>query len=122
MRTATKRAFSPRTASPSNEQERYESSSINPLRHSTSSSLTSSSIAQSVGANFRVTVGLPVGAVVNCADNTGAKNIYVISVKGIRGRLNRLPAAGVGDMVMCSVKKGKPELRKQGITKQIHYP
>lgn len=67
-----------------------------------------------MGANFRVTVGLPVGAVVNCADNTGAKNIYVISVKGIRGRLNRLPAAGVGDMVMCSVKKGKPELRKQG--------
>lgn len=59
-------------------------------------------------------MGLPVGAVVNCADNTGAKNIYVISVKGIRGRLNRLPAAGVGDMVMCSVKKGKPELRKQG--------
>lgn len=60
-------------------------------------------------------MGLPVGAVVNCADNTGAKNIYVISVKGIRGRLNRLPAAGVGDMVMCSVKKGKPELRKQGV-------
>jgi len=25
--------------------------------------------------------GLPVGAVVNCADNTGAKNLYLISVK-----------------------------------------
>merc|ERR1712211_234514 len=28
----------------------------------------------------------------NCADNTGAKNLYVIAVYGIRGRLNRLPA------------------------------
>lgn len=44
----------------------------------------------------------------------GAKNLYIISVKGIKGRLNRLPAAGVGDMVMATVKKGKPELRKKG--------
>ena len=49
----------------------------------------------------------------NCADNTGAKNLYVISVKGIGGRLNRIPHVGVGDMVMCTVKKGKPELRKK---------
>lgn len=32
---------------------------------------------------------------------------------GIRGRLNRLPAAGVGDMFVATVKKGKPELRKK---------
>lgn len=44
----------------------------------------------------------------------GAKNLYIISVKGIKGRLNRLPSAGVGDMVMATVKKGKPELRKKG--------
>jgi len=49
----------------------------------------------------------------NCADNSGAKNLYIISVKGIGARLNRLPAAGVGDMVMATVKKGKPELRKK---------
>src|SRR3954467_9934943 len=61
-----------------------------------------------------MTLGLPVGAVMNCADNSGAKNLYIISVKGIHGRLNRLPAAGVGDMVMATVKKGKPELRKKG--------
>ncbi|NXP73557.1 RL23 protein, partial [Ramphastos sulfuratus] len=68
----------------------------------------------SSGAKFRISLGLPVGAVINCADNTGAKNLYIISVKGIKGRLNRLPAAGVGDMVMATVKKGKPELRKKG--------
>ena len=65
------------------------------------------------GNKFRMTLGLPVGAVINCADNTGAKNLYIISVKGIGARLNRLPAAGIGDMVMATVKKGKPELRKK---------
>lgn len=61
-----------------------------------------------------MTVGLPVGAVMNCADNTGAKNLYIISVTNTGARLNRLPAASVGDMVMASCKKGKPELRKKG--------
>merc|ERR1712149_159640 len=37
---------------------------------------------------------------------------FRISVAGIRGRLNRLPAAAVGDIVAATVKKGKPELRK----------
>jgi large subunit ribosomal protein L23e len=45
---------------------------------------------------------------------SGAKNLYVIAVRNIKGRLNRLPAAGAGDMVVASVKKGKPELRKKG--------
>lgn len=54
-----------------------------------------------------------MGAVINCADNTGAKNLFVIAVNGIRGRLNRLPAAGCGDMFVATVKKGKPELRKK---------
>merc|ERR1711972_676342 len=65
------------------------------------------------GGKFRISVGLPVGAVMNCGDNTGAKNLYIISVAGIRGRLNRLPAAAVGDIVAATVKKGKPELRKK---------
>lgn len=49
----------------------------------------------------------------NCCDNSGARNLYIIAVCGIGARLNRLPAAGVGDMVMATVKKGKPELRKK---------
>ena len=55
------------------------------------------------GNKYKMTLGLPVGAVMNCADNTGAKNLYIISVKRVGGRLNRLPAAGVGDMVMAIV-------------------
>merc|ERR1712079_654699 len=65
------------------------------------------------GAKFRMSLACPVGAVMNCADNTGGKNLYVIAVYGIRGRLNRLPAACSGDMVLATVKKGKPELRKR---------
>ncbi|KAK6868649.1 Large ribosomal subunit protein uL14 [Candida tropicalis] len=49
----------------------------------------------------------------NCADNSGARNLYVLAVKGVGARLNRLPAAAAGDMVMATVKKGKPELRKK---------
>jgi len=66
-----------------------------------------------VGNKFRVTLSLPVGAVVNCADNTGAKNLFILAVVGYKGRHRRFPSASVGDMVMATVKKGKPELRKK---------
>jgi large subunit ribosomal protein L23e len=56
---------------------------------------------------------LPVAATVNCADNTGAKSLMIISVYGIKGVLCRLPSACPGDLVMASCKKGKPELRKK---------
>lgn len=67
-----------------------------------------------VGIKLRITLACNVGAVLNCADNSGAKNIYVISTFGIKGHLSRLPSASVGDMVLCSVKQGKPALRKKG--------
>ncbi|GBE58949.1 60S ribosomal protein L23 [Babesia ovata] len=65
------------------------------------------------GNKLRVTLGLPVGAIVNCCDNSGGKNLYIIAVKGIGACLNRLPSAAVGDMVLATVKKGKPDLRKK---------
>ena len=65
------------------------------------------------GNKYRMTLGLPTGAVLNCADNSGAKSLFVIEPYGTGARLNRLPAAAAGDMILCSVKKGKPELRKK---------
>ncbi|MES1916617.1 MAG: 60S ribosomal protein L23 [Cercozoa sp. M6MM] len=65
------------------------------------------------GNKLKITKGLATASLMNCADNSGAKNLFIIAVKGIQGRLNRYPKAAVGDMVMCSVKKGKPELRKK---------
>eukprot|EP01086_Lenisia_limosa_P008262 TRINITY_DN292_c0_g1_i2.p1 TRINITY_DN292_c0_g1~~TRINITY_DN292_c0_g1_i2.p1 ORF type:complete len:141 (+),score=24.03 TRINITY_DN292_c0_g1_i2:39-461(+) len=66
-----------------------------------------------VGQRLKLTLGLPTQAVINCADNSGAKNLYIMAVKGIGGRLSRLPTAGVGDLVLATVKKGKPDLRKK---------
>jgi large subunit ribosomal protein L14 len=65
------------------------------------------------GLSSRVTKGLQIGSALKCDDNTGAKNIQILSVIHYRGRRRRLGKAGVGDIVICSVKKGKPELRKK---------
>lgn len=60
-----------------------------------------------------MSLGLPVAAIMNCADNSGAKNLYIIAVQRFGARLNRLPAAAPGDVVLATVKKGKPDLRKK---------
>jgi len=57
--------------------------------------------------------GLPAGTKLSCTDNTGAKILRLINVFGYRGRLRRLPSACVGDMIMVSVTKGSPDLRRQ---------
>jgi large subunit ribosomal protein L14 len=53
---------------------------------------------------------LPIGASVICADNSGAKIIKVISVKGFKSRTNRLAVAGVGDLITANVVAGKPDM------------
>ena len=73
------------------------------------------------GNKFRMSLGLRANALVNCADNTGAKNIFIFAVVGFGSRLNRLPGAAPGDMVMATVKKGKPDLRKKGMWNREYY-
>ena len=58
-----------------------------------------------------VSKALPIGARLNCVDNTGAREIEIISVKGFKGVRRRLDVAGVGDLVVASVKKGIYGLR-----------
>ena len=55
---------------------------------------------------------LPVGAEIDTCDNSGAKKITIISVKGHKTVKGRKPAAGVGDYVTAAVKKGVPGVRK----------
>ena len=62
---------------------------------------------------------LNTGALVDCVDNTGAKVVQIIAVKGYRGVQNRYPKAGIGDVCVVSVKKGTPEMRKQVMTAVI---
>lgn len=65
------------------------------------------------GLGSRVSKCLHVGSQLKCDDNTGAKVLEIISVINYKGRKRRIPKAGVGDMVICSVKKGKPEIVKK---------
>ncbi len=64
-------------------------------------------------AREKIATGLQVGSYVKVADNSGAKEVKIIGVPGYKGRLRRIPKAGVADLVVVSVKKGTPELRKQ---------
>lgn len=56
---------------------------------------------------------LVLGSVINCTDNSGAKKLRIIGIIGYSGRLRRMPSGCVGDRVIVSVKKGRPDLRKQ---------
>ncbi len=63
-----------------------------------------------------VTRVLPIGARLQCVDNTGAREVEIISVKGYKGVRRRLATAGVGDMIIISVKKGAVDMRKEVMT------
>ncbi|HKZ49829.1 MAG TPA: 50S ribosomal protein L14 [Candidatus Nanoarchaeia archaeon] len=58
-----------------------------------------------------VSKALPIGAELVCADNSGAKLIKIITVKGYKTRTKMLMAAGVSDMITGTVKVGDPEMR-----------
>ncbi len=61
----------------------------------------------------RVTRALPVGCEIPTCDNSGAKVLRIFNVRNLKTVKGRVAAGGVGDLVMASVKKGKPEMRKQ---------
>jgi len=65
------------------------------------------------GHRIRISRGLPVGSMIKCADNSGAKMLRLIQVIGHKGRLRRVPSAAVGDRVVVSVRRGSPDMRKK---------
>lgn len=65
------------------------------------------------GIAGRQTRGIPKGAYLECIDNTGAKRVQVIEVPKYHGTARRYPSAGVGDLLVVTVKRGTPEMRKQ---------
>ncbi len=60
-----------------------------------------------------VTKSLSTRSVLRCADNSGAKWLEVIAVKGFRGRRRRKPTCGVGSFVFCKVRSGTEKVRHQ---------
>ncbi len=67
------------------------------------------------GQVFRTKIqrGLNTTSQVRITDNSGAKVGQIIAVIGHHSRLNRYPRACVGDLVVVSIKKGNPDLRKK---------
>jgi len=66
-----------------------------------------------------VTGALNVGSQVETCDNSGAKLLKIISVKGSKTVKGRISSAGVGQLVQAAVKKGKPDMRKQVVVAVI---
>ncbi|MBS3146147.1 50S ribosomal protein L14 [Candidatus Woesearchaeota archaeon] len=61
----------------------------------------------------RIIKGIGRRAEVDSCDNSGAKKLIIVSVKGSKTVHGRNPSAGVGDLVLASVVKGTQEMRKQ---------
>ena len=60
-----------------------------------------------------LTRGLQIGSIIPACDNSGAKMLKIVAIKKTKTTKKRVPAGGVGDLVLAAVKKGKPEMRKQ---------
>ena len=63
------------------------------------------------GLASRVTKGLHIGSTLVCADNSGAKVVQIIGVKGAKAHYTLYPKVGVGDVITVSVKKGDKKIK-----------
>ena len=59
---------------------------------------------------FKMNVGMKI---TSCADNTSNKNLTTMTVKDIRGHLDKILATGFDVMCGCSVQEGKLVFRKK---------
>ena len=64
----------------------------------------------------KIPKSIPRGSRMPVCDNSGAKIVFLISVKGSKTVKGRYPAAGVGDLIKVSVIKGTKEMRKQVVS------
>jgi large subunit ribosomal protein L14 len=55
------------------------------------------------------------GAILTCADNSGAYEFKMVHIVGKGGRRRRPAAAGVGDIIIGSVVKGNQTYRKKPV-------
>lgn len=70
---------------------------------------------KAVGVSYRrhIPPAVFMESLVKVADNSGATLAKVIGVINTKTVWRRIPGAAVGDVVVVSIRAGKPELRKQ---------
>lgn len=61
----------------------------------------------------KITKNLLVGSHMNCADNSGAKVLEIISVRGFKGKRRTKPHGGVASVVKCKIIKGNEKVRHE---------
>ncbi|MBI3035666.1 50S ribosomal protein L14 [Candidatus Woesearchaeota archaeon] len=61
----------------------------------------------------RITKALPVYSKIETCDNSGAKVLKIFTVMGSKTVKGRISSCGVGDLIMASVLRGRPDMRKQ---------
>ena len=61
----------------------------------------------------KITYGLTTRSLLKCVDNSGAKTLEIIGVKGYKGRRTMKPKAGLGSLVFCKVYVGSEKVRHQ---------
>ncbi|MFN3910193.1 MAG: uL14 family ribosomal protein [Candidatus Anstonellaceae archaeon] len=59
----------------------------------------------------KVSKGLHSGSTLVCADNSGAKLLQIIGVKGAKAHYTLYPKVGVADVVVVSVKRGDSKVK-----------
>jgi large subunit ribosomal protein L14 len=65
------------------------------------------------GIAGRMTHGVQVATRLLVTDNTGAKEVEIFAVPNKGNTHRKTPSAGIGDLVIASVKKGTPQMKKQ---------
>ena len=58
------------------------------------------------GLSTHISKAITIGSILVCADNSGAKTLMVIGRLGKSGKRGKLITAGIGDVVIASVKTG----------------
>ncbi|MFH0870822.1 MAG: 50S ribosomal protein L14 [archaeon] len=65
------------------------------------------------GVKANITDGLQKGSYIETCDNSGAKILKIFGIKRSKTVKGRNPSCGVADLVLASVVKGRPDMRKQ---------
>ncbi len=63
--------------------------------------------------SVKSTKAVQTGSIIRCIDNSGAKKLEVIAVKGFKGIRKRHPAAGIGGLIICAVKSGDQKIKHE---------
>jgi large subunit ribosomal protein L14 len=71
------------------------------------------------GLGSKIIKGLQTGSRMVCNDNSGAKIVAIIGVKGAKAKRAMYPKVGISDVVTVAVKKGTAAMKKKVLTALI---